>query len=99
MTFTRAFCVIIVCAIHQSVLAASPGFQEIYDLLRTNLAGASETQLDQAAVAGLIEQLQPKVALVDGKDHAGAKTNAPIVPKASVFDNFYAYLRVGQFTD
>src|SRR4051812_9509290 len=35
-----------------------PAFDEIYKLLRTNLGGVSEGDLDRAAVKGLLHQLQ-----------------------------------------
>jgi len=102
MRFTKAFCLIVLCAVQQPLFAAAaaPPLQEVYDLVRTNLAGVTETQLNEAAVAGLINELQPKVALVHDKENAAtSKTNAPIISKATVFDNSYAYIRVGQFTD
>ena len=69
-------------------------FRELYDLLRTNLAGASEALLNRAAAQGLIEQLKPRVTLVtDAPSEPG--TNAALAV-ASVFDQAYAYLRVGE---
>src|SRR5438874_7791005 len=75
-----AICLIFVCALWRPVFAAnvSVPFREIYDLLRTNLAGVSEAQLDHAAAAGLIEHLRPKVTVADAKDEAAsAETNGP----------------------
>src|SRR5215212_7663950 len=88
--------VIIICALGTPLFGAAeaPPFREIYDLLRTNLGGVSETQLDRAAAVGLIDQLKPKVMLVDGKEQAA--TNATLSAKASVFDSSYGYVRVNQ---
>ena len=94
-----AICLIFVCALWRPVFAAnvSVPFREIYDLLRTNLAGVSEAQLDHAAAAGLIEHLRPKVTVADAKDEAAsAETNGPLA-KASLFDRSYVSVRVSQF--
>src|SRR5213596_999805 len=101
MRFTKAFWLIGICALQQAGFGApaTPPFQEVYDLLKTNLAGVSPAQLDQAAVAGLIEQLSPKVALFEAKGGTESQTNGAIVPKATVFDNNYGYLRVNRFAE
>jgi hypothetical protein len=70
-------------------------FQELYDLLKTNLAGATEAQLNQAAVQGLLEQLRPKVNVV-GEDATLVRSNSPSLVSASVFDRAYGYLRVSR---
>ena len=88
-------------AVELAVLAApdSPPFKELYDLLRTNLAGVTEAELNRAAVQGLVEQLRPKVTLVQAENNAveGSETNSALGLKASVFESAYGYLRVGQF--
>ena len=72
-------------------------FREVYDLLRTNLTGVSEEQLDRAAAAGLIEHLGPKVTLVDSKEEQTlSKTDAPLA-KGSLFDRSYACIRLSEF--
>lgn len=40
-----------------------PRFGEVVDLVRSNLAGISEVELNDAVVNGLLEQLQPRVFL------------------------------------
>ena len=72
----------------------APKFQEVYELLRTNLNGVSDAELNRAAVAGLIEQLQPKVSLAGEPSTAAGQTNKASF-RASVFENAYAYFRLG----
>jgi len=75
------------------------GFQELYDLLRKNLPGVTEAELDQAAAQGLIKQLYPLVTLVtNNKDHAsGSATN--IGPHTSILEGAYAYFRFNEIAD
>ena len=42
----------------------APDFKEVYDLLRTNLTGATDENLNRAAVQGLVSQFPGKVSLV-----------------------------------
>src|SRR6478672_8548768 len=77
--------------------SSPPQFREVYDLLRTNLTGVGERELNRAAVYGLVDQLSPKVTLVDDKDSHAADTNSPVALKATVFESAFGYLRLGQF--
>lgn len=79
-------------------LAAEAGgaeFQEVYGLIREHLSGVSETELNHAAVKGLIGQLGPRVSLVG----QGAGTNSAVqtgsITRSSVFDGAIGYLRIG----
>jgi len=71
-------------------------FKEVYELIRTNLVGASQAQLDQAAAVGLIDQLEPKVALLTNQTQAGEQTNASSIAHTAVFDRFCGYVRLDQ---
>ena len=74
--------------------AAEPAqFQELYDVLKANLAGVTEADLNQAAVAGLVNELGPRVSFVG--DEAADTNVAPMLTLA-VFDRSYAYLRIGR---
>jgi hypothetical protein len=76
-------------------LPASP-FTEVYSLVRSNLTGETEEELNRAAVLGFLNQLQTRVTLVT---NGTAPTDAPAVPlvsKTAVFDGAYAFLRVGR---
>lgn len=71
----------------------SPGFQEIFSLIRSNLAGAKSDELERAAVRGLLQQLQPQVLMATNAADAGA---AGEVVKTNLFDEAFAYLRVSR---
>lgn len=88
-----------------SLLAASPNtraagagadFEELYELLRKNLAGVSETELEQAAVQGLIEQLYPQVSLATNRV---ANPNAGKLAATSVLEGAYGYFRFSDLSD
>lgn len=70
-------------------------FREVYEAVRTNLAGATEADLDRAAAEGMIEQLAPRVQLWSG-DEPGALTNEPAISRVAVYDQFFGYIRIAQ---
>ena len=76
----------------------SPDFKEVYDLLRTHLAGTTDADLNRAAVEGLLTALRGKVTLA-GEEGAAAYTNAALVSRSSLLDNVVAYVRVARVAD
>jgi hypothetical protein len=68
----------------------------LFDLLRTNLSGVDEAQLNRAAVEGLLVQLHPKVALVDESTPPDAGTNAQPLVTTRVFDGAFGYIRLAR---
>jgi hypothetical protein len=73
-----------------------PQFKEIYDLLRAQLKGMSDADLDQAAAKGLLAQLQSQVTLVTNAPGTNAPTEGPALSSVALFDDAYAYLRVAR---
>lgn len=67
--------------------------QEVYSLLRTNLSQLSEKEIERAAIDGLIQQLGPRVQLLDDHDSAPNESKRPLV-SSGVFEGAYARLRV-----
>jgi len=80
--------------IEAEVTNAPPDFREVYDLIRSHLAGANATDLDQAAVQGLLKQLHSKVSLVSGGTETNSEEDAPLLADAKLYDGAIAYLRV-----
>jgi hypothetical protein len=80
------------------VTNAPPDFKEVYDLIRTHLAGQSDADLNQAAVQGLLEQLHARVSLVSGKSDTGTDlvTGEPILLQSTVYDGPVGCVRVGR---
>jgi hypothetical protein len=74
----------------------SPDFKEVYQLLLAHLPGATDDSLNQAAVSGLIAQLNGKAELVS--DSGAPATNITPV-KVAILDQTVAYLRVSRITD
>lgn len=74
-----------------------PRFQEVYDLARSNLAGATEAGLSAAALQGLLQRFAGRMTLATNGAGAAATPPAPGEPpisQAKVFDEAYGYLRV-----
>ncbi len=77
--------------------AAAPSFEEVYSILKTNLSGVSETDLQGAAVEGLLSKLGNRALLVTNvaKVDDGDAKPRPAVAVTSVFDSSYGYVRLG----
>jgi hypothetical protein len=72
-----------------------PPFSEVYDLVRSNLTGATSSELNRAAVLGFIGQLQSQVSLVTNAPPQTNSSNS-LVTKKTVLDNSYGLLRIGR---
>jgi hypothetical protein len=72
----------------------APDFKEVYELLRTNLAGANDADLNRAAVQGLLKELAPQARLLTDSATPPPSTNAPALAVVSIFENHFGYLRV-----
>ncbi len=77
---------------------AAPDFKEVSDLIRANLAGLSEADLNQAEVRGLVEQLHGRVALVSGQNDSGPAPEGPLAIQANALDGGIACFRINQVT-
>ncbi len=68
--------------------AELPKYDEVYNLLRTHLGNVTVSNLDQASVQGLLQQLKSKVVLVEG---AGTNNSTPVAAlgKALVYDDSF----------
>ncbi len=70
-------------------------FDEVYQLLRTNLQGVSQVDLDRAAVKGLIEQLPGQVTLYEPASVVPSSVGGTL-SKSALYDDAYAYFRIGK---
>ena len=75
--------------------AAAPDFQQVYDLLRANLAGVSGAELNSAAVEGLLKQLHGRATIVGNETETASESGTDLI-KSAVLENDVAYLRVGE---
>jgi Peptidase family S41 len=84
------------CA-EQAPTPALPPFSEVYGLVRSNLAGVGEAELNRAAVLGFLGQLRSQVTLATTNAAGSADVSAvPLLSKATVFDGAYGFLRIGR---
>jgi hypothetical protein len=68
-------------------------FQEVHSLVQSNLAGLTAGELDQAALQGLLAQLDGRVNLVT---NFLTDPKEPAISKNTVFDGAFAYVRVSR---
>ena len=74
---------------------ATPDFKEVYELIKSHLAGESDADLNRAAVQGLLNQLHTKVSLVSGKSETNRPDEGPVLSQAVVYDSI-ACFRIGR---
>jgi Peptidase family S41 len=74
----------------------APPLAEVYSLVRSNLTGETEAELNRAAVLGFLNQLQTRVTLVTNGVAVSDAPAVPLVSKTAVFDRAYAFARVGR---
>ena len=90
------FCLFLAAMVSQAAAGNSlPKFDEVYQVLGTNLTGVTPEDLNRAAVQGLLDQLAPRVTLVSAAA-GGQSTASDPAPMAQtrVFDQSFAYFRV-----
>ncbi len=71
-----------------------PSFQEVFDLVRTNLGGVAPAEIERSALDQFLRQLDGKVLLEDTRPPASATPAGPVMGKSAVFDGAYGYLRI-----
>lgn len=74
---------------------ATPDFKEVYDLIKSHLAGESDAELNRAAVQGLLNQLHAKVSLVSNTAETNRPDEGPVLAQSAVYDSV-ACFRVGR---
>jgi hypothetical protein len=73
--------------------ATEPNFREVFDLIQTN-AGVTATELNRAAVTGLLNALGSKAVLITNETATPATVVTQRVSKTFVFEGEVAYLRI-----
>ena len=74
--------------------SGSPDFQEVYDLVKTHASGLSATDLNEAAVNGLLVSLGPKASLVTNGEPATVSGSGAGIAKTEVFGGNIDYVRI-----
>jgi hypothetical protein len=100
MIFVRTCLIFLSASIAASASVTNdlPRFEELYKLLRENLGSVNASDLDQAAVKGLIHELQPH-ALLGAAGTTSAVSTPSGLGKVRLYDNSFVYFDVNSITD
>ena len=82
-------------AVESALARQAPDPREVFDLIRTNLPGVTDAQLQTAAVEGLIRQLQPRVWLASA-DPATNTGSPALLTQTTRYEGSVVYLRIGR---
>jgi hypothetical protein len=82
--------------LHGQEAGQVPAFADLYSLVRSNVVGLSEADLNRAAVQGLLAQLQSQITLVTNGAGATENSAVALLSKSGILDGAYAFLRVGR---
>jgi hypothetical protein len=89
------FCLLFVATVARAAPAGDPPkFDEVYQLLRSNLDGVSQADLDRAAVTGLLGQF-PGQAMLEESNSAAIPSASGALSKVTLYDDSCAYFRIG----
>jgi hypothetical protein len=89
-TFAMA---LLLCFSGQLRAEAPIKFRELYDLIHSNVTDLPETELDNLAAKGLINELDPVVQLVK-EDGESKESTKPL--KTAVYNDTFAFIRLNQ---
>lgn len=85
----------LMAAVEGAVLAASPPkFDEVLQIIRTNLGGMSSAEIERAALKALLTHFDGQVILEDNPGSTPARVSGPSVSKSTLLDGGYGYVRV-----
>ena len=74
--------------------SAPPKFQEVFELVRTNLGGLTPAEIESTALDAFLRQLDGKVLIEEAAVSVPATPTVPAVSKSAVFDGIHGYLRI-----
>lgn len=78
----------------QAAAPAPPRFQEVLELVRTNLGGFTPAQLEAEALKALLRQLDGRVTIDSSPGSGTPPRSGPPVSKSAVLDGTFGYLRI-----
>lgn len=74
--------------------AGPPRFDEVFQIIRTNLGGMNAAEVERAALKALLTHLDGQVVIENGPVSAIVQPTGPVVSKSAVFDSAYGYVRI-----
>jgi hypothetical protein len=86
-------------SLHAAASDTAPDFKQVYELLRANLAGVTDAELNSTAVKGLLAQLHGRASLIKGPAETTISQGGTESIKSAVLESNVAYLRVEQVGD
>ena len=87
------------CSLCADTTNPAPDFKEVYELLHTNLAGATAENLNRAAIEGLLSRFPGKVSLVGGAaDGSATLQGGTALSQSAILESDVVYLRIGRVT-
>jgi hypothetical protein len=89
---------VVACGTVSGRAADLPEFKEVFEVVRTNAAGVTETELNRAAVEGLLARLGGRAWIVNpaATTNAVSETNQPQFTSSALFDENYGYIRIAR---
>ncbi len=92
--YVRLILVLAACVTLGRLKAATPEFQLLYELIRTNVAGISAERLNTLAVEGLLERLGGAARFITNEEPAAVADGSLV--KVNLFEGHYGYARIGE---
>ncbi|MDQ6630551.1 MAG: S41 family peptidase [Verrucomicrobiota bacterium] len=89
------FCFLLSMAASVAATNEPPKFEEIFKLVRTNLSGVTETELNRTAVRGLLNELRPLVSLQVSSTPTNS-TSSTNNFKAAIYERAFVYFRASR---
>jgi len=100
---TRFGCQFIAAAVALAVTAPllvpaanTADFQEVFEVVRTNIGGMKEADLNTAAVEGFLAKLDSKAWLIDPNKKAEPELAAAPISSSAILDENYGYIRISR---
>jgi len=91
---TRLLGFAVLVALLPRASAAAPKFQEVFDLVRTNLGGLTPAQVEADTLQALQKQFDGRVLIDAPARPAAIKPEGPPLEKTAVLDGAFGYVRV-----
>ena len=73
-------------------------FKEVYELLKTQLSDFDEASMSDVAARGLIQELRPRVRLLDQEETPGAAGDSEPTLDGRVFDDAFGYVQLSHLS-
>lgn len=74
----------------------APDFKQVFSLIRSNLTGLSDAELNHAAVMGLLHELQNQVVLGSNLMVTATSGGTGRLAKSEIFDRSVVYMRLNE---